>query len=254
MIQRILLFFFALQVAFHVARADDDSISLYSFGAPPPGISQTCNREYKQIIPSCTTADFEVGASCSAACETALLNTQNHVKVACGQTEVESTTLLGSIFQDQIIGALCPNVPSTMTASALTETSRTPITADTSSSGHAPFVTTVTSMTSTLPTTTTTILAAPSEITTVTTSSSPTASIATSSQSSTSSSPTTTPTAKATSRKAMTMLEDQIAAEADTGGGSPFDILSTSDLSRPASHLTSVLVVALVSVGLLLGR
>lgn len=72
------------------------------------GFSPACENAYNTPLSGCTATDFSNGV-CSASCIAFLNALTQIINAECTGTSAEPDTLMGSFFQHQGTGALCPN-------------------------------------------------------------------------------------------------------------------------------------------------
>jgi hypothetical protein len=173
-----------------------------NFQALTVKVSSSCKTAYSQTIPGCTESDFQNSNKCSSSCLDGLKKVEQAVNSACQNVVVDPSTLLGRVFQRQTQASLCPNnfksaASSSTKGSAGSSTSSgsgssSSTASSTSSASSAAAVVSTTTQTAASTTTTTTKTATP------------------------------TPAA---GRFGLSGSQQQIAALAKSGGGSPFDIV-----------------------------
>ncbi|KAK1751621.1 hypothetical protein QBC47DRAFT_72149 [Echria macrotheca] len=97
-----------------------------------------CILVYNTVIPSCTTDDFTMGNSCSAACAAGLARVQDKIQDVCDGVSISAATVLGQTLMGNLVSLLCPTAdnapPSKQTTSTITTSSRTSTSTSTSSS------------------------------------------------------------------------------------------------------------------------
>jgi hypothetical protein len=244
------------------------AVSLADFQQLTVEVSVSCAIAYDRTIPSCTNSDFTNGAACSSGCVSGLNQIANGVIESCGGVVVGSSTLLGRIFNGAIVSSLCPNngkstssaqKQSTTAAPATTAQSTVQPSVAKTSSTKASVVTSSSSSTSAA-SSSSSATAQSSSSSASTASSSTTAAAASSVSSSTTSSAaaqTSTSQSQAQSgngKSGMTVQQQQIAAMANSGGGSPFDIVGYSSASRLSQKdlVSTAIGLALLLAGILL--
>ncbi|KAI9649409.1 hypothetical protein NHQ30_001985 [Ciborinia camelliae] len=98
-----------------------NALSLANFQSiSATAVSLDCFVEYNTKISTCTLSDFKNG--CSLNCQSALISKYACVNRACSADYVSSKTLLGIIKSGGILGALCPNIKTSTTATRPTST------------------------------------------------------------------------------------------------------------------------------------
>lgn len=222
-----------------LASTTSATVSLASFIPRIDTLPSQCASVYNSKIDGCTAEDFKKSATCSSACVQGLVKITEAVNRSCKDVDVGETSIIG-VFQSGFgIQSLCPGVTVTTIAS-------------TSSSTQAPAQTSTHAVPSTTSTTSTTSTAETQDVQPSSTSSggilvdpSATATLVTSAvnappePSSTENSNLASP-----SRVANSQLSN-----ADSGGGSPFDVVATASSSR--LRVTEVGMAALSAMALL---
>ncbi|KAK0507998.1 hypothetical protein JMJ35_009887 [Cladonia borealis] len=74
------------------------------------GFSPACENAYNTPLSGCTATDFSSGV-CSGTCIAFLDALTQIINAECTGTSAEPDTLMGSFFQNQGTGVLCPNAP-----------------------------------------------------------------------------------------------------------------------------------------------
>ena len=229
------------------------AVSLTDFQQLTVKVSENCEIAYDRTIPSCTTADFVNGDTCSSGCVSGLNQIASGVLESCGGVVVGSTTLLGKIFSGAIISNLCPNNGKSTSAVQQHSTTATPATTAQSTSQALKSASTKSPAT---PSSSSTSAASSSSSSLA--GSSTTAVVASSVSSSTSSSAvaqTSTSQSQTQSdngRFGMTVQQQQIAAIVKSGGGSPFDIVGYSAASRLSQRDLIAITLGIAIAGWLL--
>jgi hypothetical protein len=220
------------------------AVSLTDFQKLTVKVTLACDVAYDRTIPSCTVDDFKTGATCSSGCVSGLNQIASGVVDSCSGTVVGSSTLLGRIFSGAIVSSLCPNNgQSTSAAQKQSPTAVPATTAETSAqvpdaktSSSQSSVVTSSSSPSSATSSSGSSAAQSSSPTTEASSSTPAAGASTASFSKSSSAAAQTSHAQSqpgNGRSGMTVQQQQIAALANSGGGSPFDIVGYSAASHP---------------------
>ncbi|KAH7068178.1 hypothetical protein BKA63DRAFT_108030 [Paraphoma chrysanthemicola] len=224
------------------------AVQLASF-APRIEISNAqCRAAYTTNIDGCQATDFASGAKCSSACVQGLVKIGEVVNRVCKDVDVGETSIIG-VFQNGIgIQALCPGVAVT------TISSSTKAPTQTSAAAQPPARTTTTSAAappppaSTLATSTSTSQSeaaqAPSSSSQVIVTDPDPTSVANSPPTSAVKPLSSSSAAASPSRAANAQLSN-----ADSGGGSPFDVQAVSASPRLSSFDASA--AALLGVALL---
>ncbi|CAO2651915.1 Nn.00g001980.m01.CDS01 [Neocucurbitaria sp. VM-36] len=201
------------------------TVSLASFIPRIDNLPIQCSNVYNSRIEGCTAEDFNPTATCSSACVQGLVKITEAVNSGCSNVDVGETSIIG-VFQNGLgIQALCPGVTVTTISS-------------TSSSTTAPAQTSTQAVASTTSTTSTSeteddepsstssagLLTDPGATGTFTTSTvnAPPTSAAQPGASSTDTNNSASPSGVANSQL----------SNADSGGGSPFDVVATGESSR----------------------
>lgn len=103
------------------------SISLGgNFQQLPFGITGECRTIYNSPIENCSARDFQADGACSQACVASLETISNTLNTACPGIIVDSRTLLGRIFRNKLIEAVCNAVEVPSQTVAPTEVSTSP--------------------------------------------------------------------------------------------------------------------------------
>jgi hypothetical protein len=238
------------------------AVSLSDFQRLTFQVSENCEIAYDRTIPSCTAADFIDGDTCSPGCVSGLNQIANGVLDSCVGVVVGSSTLLGRIFNGDIISSLCPNNGGA-TSAAQSATAAPTKTAQ--STSQAVKSTSTQSSAAALSSSSTTAASSSSSASVQSSSSAASLSSTTAVAANGVSSSTTSSAAAQTSmsqsqtqsgngRSGLTVQQQQIAAIAKSGGGSPFDIIGYSAASRPLQRdlIVITLGIALIISGWLL--
>lgn len=221
-----------LQAIFSFANALTLQDNFQALTIPVP---KACSQAYGKTLPSCTEDDFQKNSKCSSACVNGLTEVAQSVNAACSHVVVGSSTLLGRIFQGQIVPSLCPNNGKTTSSSssnqASTSKSAVPATTEhaastTSAAGSQSSASTETSSSASSAAQSSSTDSASDTASSAATTSTPLSSAAPSGSTSTSSAaPATSVAPAAGGRFGLTVQQQQIQAVSKSGGGSPFDIV-----------------------------
>ena len=218
------------------------SVSLASFIPRVDNLPSQCANIYNAKIEGCTAADFAQSATCSNACVQGLVKITEAVNRACQDVDVGETSIIG-VFQNGLgIQSLCPGVTVTTISS-------------TSSSTRAPAQTSTEAVASTTSTTSTSetqdaqssstssggLITDPKATATLVTS-------AVNAPPTTAAQAEPSPTGNSESAKPSGKANSQL-SNADSGGGSPFDVVATA--SSPRLRVTDVRMAALLAIALL---
>lgn len=216
------------------------AVSLASFIPRVDSLPSRCAAVYNKAIDGCGAQDFVPQTVCSKSCVQGLLKITNLVQSDCANVDAGETSIIG-VFQAGLgLGSLCPNTPVDTPSS--TTTSRTTTQVQTSTQAAAS-----TTSTTTTPTSTSTTLATRSAQTSstltggLTLDPSATPTMAIPPPFSTASKPAASETSRSNSQL----------SNADSGGGSPFDVQATGSSSRLHSKdvsLGALFMTALLSV------
>lgn len=223
-----------------LAAATGGDISLSNFTPRIDNLPTQCKTVYNTKIDACASSDFATGATCSSDCLAGLAKIGAAVKLGCSGVDVGETSIIG-VFQNDIgIDALCPNNQQATMSSSSPATTRTTLQTSTRTSAPA----------------TTTIVASTSTAQPASTSSSgliidPNASTATFATSTITAGPTgAVPTATNPSSASGGNNHNSQLSNSDSGGGSPFDVVSTG--AGPQVRINETVVITLLAAVLLL--
>lgn len=195
------------------------AVSLASFTPRVNNLPSSCAIVYNTKIDGCQAEDFQPNAVCSRACVLGLLDITDAVQSGCADVDVGETSIIG-VFQNSLgLASLCPNTPvTTITPSS----SATRTTAQAQSSTQAAQSTTATTLRSTTSTATSD---QPSSTSTG-------AIVLDPSATATSVSPPSINTAsKPVASPTQGNVNSQL-SNADSGGGSPFDVQATGSSTQ----------------------
>jgi hypothetical protein len=210
-----------------IVAATGGDIALSSFTPRIDNLPSQCKSVYNSKIDGCTPSDF-AGNPCSQSCLRGLAQIGDAVKKSCSSVDVGETSIIG-VFQNDIgIAALCPNNRNSPSTTA--ESSTAAQTSTRASSTDTSTRTSTSSSSSTAPTSKSSTASSrrPTE------SNASTVTFATPTET-TAPSPTTD-----ASERGNTQLSN-----ADSGGGSPFDVVATGSGSQ-LRHATLGMVVAVL--------
>ncbi|KAL1835748.1 hypothetical protein VTJ49DRAFT_6144 [Mycothermus thermophilus] len=100
------------------------AISLSNIQPIEDGASVTlgCTLAYSTDITSCRISDFQRPGVCSAVCVRGLTRAMNAIQAACADADVSPTSLLGRVLAGRVVAVLCPGTFST----TITTTIRSP--------------------------------------------------------------------------------------------------------------------------------
>ncbi|KAF1945974.1 hypothetical protein EJ02DRAFT_14414 [Clathrospora elynae] len=225
------------------------TVSLASFIPSIENLPLQCNIVYNAQIPGCVANDFSQGATCSRACVQGIVLIAEAVLRKCKDVDVGETSIIGVFLNGFGIQSLCPGV-----------------TVTTSSDGGGS-TSTSTEATNTLTAVTTTSSSTTKATSTLATSTSETSSAAQASSLSSSTGGLTLdpnasgtlatsiaiapPTGTASSTAKPTQTPDRQLSNADSGGGSPFDVVATGTSSQlQILDITGLFATAVLSVAL----
>ncbi|GAB1320362.1 hypothetical protein MFIFM68171_10572 [Madurella fahalii] len=195
------------------------AISLSNFETIVPNtVPISCILVYNNDIPGCTINDFVQGSTCSAACIRGLADVQRNVRAVCNDVDAPLTTVLGQVLAGNLRELLCPGASSDVPVSSSIR-STTVSTSTTATPTEDPVVSTTTGRPDSL-------LPSPGQ-----------------SSTSTSTESSLAPSASPERRPSF----------GESGGGSPFDILTFSDSRRLTPHWVEAALVGL-ALGLILAR
>ncbi|MCJ1375150.1 hypothetical protein MMC20_006384 [Loxospora ochrophaea] len=90
------------------ASSSTDIITLSLF-LPISGFSSECNNAYNTPLAGCTSSDFTKGAPCSANCIASIETVDQLVIMDCEGAATDPKTLIGQILRGNGIRAICPN-------------------------------------------------------------------------------------------------------------------------------------------------
>ncbi|KFX98248.1 hypothetical protein V490_02398 [Pseudogymnoascus sp. VKM F-3557] len=103
------------------------SISLGgNFQSLPFGVTGECRTVYNTPIENCSAKDFQAHGACSQACVISLGRLSSTLNKVCPGIIVDSRTLLGRIFQGQLIESVCDAVEVPSQSEVPTQVSTTP--------------------------------------------------------------------------------------------------------------------------------
>ncbi|KAL6708593.1 hypothetical protein ACN47E_002574 [Coniothyrium glycines] len=210
------------------------AVSLASFIPRIDSLPSQCASVYNSQIDGCKAEDFGGGAQCSKACVQGLNKITEAVRTSCADVDVGETSIIG-VFQNGLgLASLCPNTPVT-TVTPGPSTTRTTTQAQTSTQVAA---------SSTLQTTTETTSSASSQTQNAQSSSTTSGGINIDSSA---------PVINTASRPAAnpTQAPNSQLSNADSGGGSPFDVVAIGSAAQVYSgeaSLGALLMTAVVLV------
>ncbi|OAL48909.1 hypothetical protein IQ07DRAFT_600776 [Pyrenochaeta sp. DS3sAY3a] len=213
------------------------AVSLSSFTPRIDILPSACAAVYNAKIDGCVASDFNPGATCTSACVQGLVKIGEAVLRSCANVDVGETSIIGVFQNDLGIQALCPGVTVTTIPSS-TSTTRAP-----SQTTTSPATTTSTSTENDddEPSSTSSggLIVDPSATGGTTANTQPTNAVQP-----VASSPASSPAAQSSP------VGNSQLSNADSGGGSPFDITASgsSQLQAVGPALAALIATALLFV------
>lgn len=208
-----------------------NTVSLSSFTPRINNINDSqCQAVYTKIIEGCTPNDFVPNTRCSSECVKGLFAIGEQVKSECSNVDVGETSIIGVFQNDLGIRALCPGNSLGGSTPSTTSSTRTSTQTSTRATSAAPPASTLTTSTSTLTSTSRSQSQAAQSSSTssqvLVTDPNPT-SIAGGSPTNVAPPPSSSIVGARPTQPPNAQLSN-----ADSGGGSPFDVQATSDSSQ----------------------
>lgn len=211
-----------LGLAMLSAASTVSAVSLASFTPRINNLPPTCQSVYTTTIEGCRAEDFGSSNRCSSACVQGLAKITESVLRGCADVDVGETSIIG-VFQNGLgIQALCPGVSVTTVGSTTATSTRSTTTVQSTSSRATTTTSTRASTTSDSASETQTSSATSAAIAT-----DPGATSANNAPTGVTQSSTFRTSAAPPSRTANSQLSN-----ADSGGGSPFDVTATGSSAQ----------------------
>lgn len=196
------------------------ALSLANFTPRIENLPQQCQGVYTTPIAGCEAGDFtdrSPGSTCSSACVSGLVAIMKAVESACATVDVPETSIIGVFLLGKGIPSLCPGIEVVTVSPSASVPART-TQAPAKSTSEAQATTTSskdddeaeTTSTSADPTSTSSVAAIDTSVPTTFATSAP-----------------APETASQTSSARATTTATQQKSNADSGGGSPFDVVAT---------------------------
>lgn len=195
------------------------AISLANFNPRIENLPSQCQSIYTTPIEGCKAEDFTTaGATCSNECVTGLVKIMKKVEVACASVDVPETSIIGIFLLGRGIPTLCPGIEVITISPSSARPIATPTPTPTSSEEEATTTTEAEATSTEEPETTT-------ETAAVTSTEAPSDTGTATNVQTTFETSTPTPESSATSSAAgPTATGNRQLSNADSGGGSPFDV------------------------------
>ncbi|KAF2014769.1 hypothetical protein BU24DRAFT_463526 [Aaosphaeria arxii CBS 175.79] len=216
-------------------------VSLSNFIPRIENLPSQCQSVYTRTIQGCTQTDFTSSSGCSSSCLNGLVTITREVNRSCANVDVPETSIIGVFLLGLGIPSLCPNaVVTTIAATSAAPTQQPPPPQTSSSEDDGDDVTTTTTSSAAAVTSTSSGIAVDPSIPTDTTLATSIATTAV--QSANPPSETGNQDAQsspATSAAAPQQTADTQKSNAESGGGSPFDVVAEGGAAPPSERIGS---------------